>query len=180
MSMVLTKSELRAPKVHRDQFLARRRNPVWVILDGVTGNYNIGAIFRLCDAMLLQRLTICGAQFNMRNRRVAQAAQGTQCWVPWNHVLSADECVNTARSAGYQIVAIELTSTSIAPDRFTPRFPLCLVIGGERSGVSATIVAQADAAIAIPMQGMANSLNLATAAAIVFYEVGKHFMIDYS
>jgi RNA methyltransferase, TrmH family len=48
-----------------------------------------------------------------------------------------------------------------------PVFPACLVLGGERSGVSPEIVGLADATVAIPMRGMANSLNVATAAAIL-------------
>ena len=53
------------------------------MLDGVTQNYNIGAIFRLCDAFLVQELVICGAKVELHKRRLVQAAQGTQHWVPW-------------------------------------------------------------------------------------------------
>lgn len=56
MRRPLTTSELRQTKVGPDEFLARPRRPITVILDGVTRNYNIGAIFRLCDAFLVERL----------------------------------------------------------------------------------------------------------------------------
>jgi tRNA G18 (ribose-2'-O)-methylase SpoU len=56
-----------------------------------------------------------------------------------------------------------------------PVFPATLVLGGERSGVSPEIVQSADAAVAIPMLGMANSLNVATAAAILLYWFSLHF-----
>jgi len=174
MSTVLSKPELRASKPSRDQFKALARRPIRLILDGVTGNYNIGALFRLCDAMLLERLTICGPLFDIRKRRVVQAAQGAQNWVPWEHTLSVEASVAEARGNGWHIVAIELASTSIAPNAFMPQFPLCLVLGGERKGVLPAIVRDADATLAIPMHGMANSLNLATAAAIVLYEVCKY------
>jgi tRNA G18 (ribose-2'-O)-methylase SpoU len=145
-----------------------------VILDGVTGNYNIGAVFRLCDAMLVERLIICGPAFEVRKRRITQAAQGAQHWVPWQHVVSAERAVAEARLAGFQIVIAELTSISILPDAYRPQFPICVVIGGERRGVSPTVAAMADVALAIPMCGMSNSLNLATAAAIILYEICKH------
>jgi 23S rRNA (guanosine2251-2'-O)-methyltransferase len=176
-AVVLTKSELRAAKVSRDQFITRERRPIRVVLDGVTGNYNIGAIFRLCDAMMLERLIICNPDFNLRKRRLVHAAQGAQYWVPWEHAASAEQCVTEARESGYQIAVIELTSNSIVPSKFIPRFPLCLVIGGERSGVSQSIVDAADVSLMIPMEGMSNSLNLATAAAIVFYEICKHSVV---
>jgi len=54
MRRALTTAELRATKLTRDEFLARPRRPITVVLDGVTQNYNIGAIFRLCDAFLVQ------------------------------------------------------------------------------------------------------------------------------
>lgn len=175
---VLTKPQLRASKPSRGDFLDQPRRPIRVVLDGVTGSYNVGAIFRLCDAMVVERLIICGASFELRKRKLTQAAQGAQNWVPWTHVTTVDQSVAEARQDGYQIVAVELTSTSMRPEQLVPRFPLCLVIGGERSGVSSSVVEKADATIAIPMHGMSNSLNLATAAAIVLYEVSKHLRVD--
>jgi hypothetical protein len=58
---VLTKSEMRASKPTRDEFVGMPRRPLTVVLDRVSGNYNIGAIFRLCDTFLVERLVICGA-----------------------------------------------------------------------------------------------------------------------
>jgi len=171
---VLAKPDLRASKPSRTTFVDQPRRPIRIILDAVTGNYNIGALFRLCDAMLVEQLVICGPSFELRKRKITQAAQGAQKWVPWRHVLTADLAVVEARTNGYQIVAVELTSASVAPEQFVPQFPLCLVIGGERSGVSPTIIREADACLAIEMHGMANSLNLATATAIVLYELCKH------
>jgi tRNA G18 (ribose-2'-O)-methylase SpoU len=52
--------ELRRSKIARNEFLTRPRRPITVVLDGVIQNYNIGAIFRLCDAFLVQQLVICG------------------------------------------------------------------------------------------------------------------------
>lgn len=173
-SRVLDKAELRLTKPTRQQIGLLPRRPIRVILDNVGNGYNVGAMFRLCDAMRVEHLTICCPDFTLRKRSISQAAQGTQFWVSWSHSQSTATCVAEARQAGYQIAAVELTSTSIAPEAFIPKFPLCLVIGAELDGVSPTIVTHADVAVAIPMYGMTNSLNLATAAAIVLYEVCKH------
>ncbi len=56
-----------------------------------------------------------------------------------------------------------------------PRFPATLVLGGERSGVSPGVIEAADVVVAIPMLGMANSLNVATAAAILLYWLAVRF-----
>ena len=59
----------------------------------------------------------------------------------------------------------------VSPTGLQPRFPAVLVLGSERSGVSPEVLAYADQAVAIPMLGVANSLNVATAAAIVLHEL---------
>lgn len=57
---VLSKPELRAVRPPRTEFLSQPRHPITMVLDGVSGSYNIGALFRLCDAFLVERLVICG------------------------------------------------------------------------------------------------------------------------
>ena len=177
---VLSKPELRRSKPGRAYFAAQARNPISVVLDGVTGNYNIGAMFRLCDAFLVERLVICGdtSRSLLRKRKVVQAASGTQCWVPWSEAPAAVTVVQAAKAAGQWIAVVELTAESVTPAQMQPRFPAVLVLGNERSGVSPEVLAYADQDGArIPMLGMANSLNVATAAAIVFHEllgVGRH------
>jgi tRNA G18 (ribose-2'-O)-methylase SpoU len=170
-SHVLSKLELRQSKPGRADFVAQARNPITVVLDGVRGNYNIGAIFRLCDAFLVERLVICGVPVALRHRRFAQAAMGTQYWVPWQEEPEAAEVVRAAKAAGHWIVVVELTSESVSPEALQPRCPAVLVLGGERDGVSDAVLACADQAVAIPMLGMANSLNVSTAAAIVLHDL---------
>jgi tRNA G18 (ribose-2'-O)-methylase SpoU len=172
---VLSKPELRQAKPCRVDFVARARNPVTVVLDGVTGNYNIGAIFRLCDAFLVERLIVCGeprpGSVLLRKRKLVQAAMGTQLWVPWQEEPDAVAVVRAAKAAGAWIAAVELTAASITLAAMQPRYPAVLVLGGERSGISQDVLACADQAIAIPMRGMANSLNVTTAGAIVLHEL---------
>jgi tRNA G18 (ribose-2'-O)-methylase SpoU len=81
---VLATDELRRSKPNRAAFTSLPRNPVTVVLDGVTGNYNLGAIFRLCDAFMVERLIICRTAVSLRKRKLIQAAAGAQRWVPWH------------------------------------------------------------------------------------------------
>jgi tRNA G18 (ribose-2'-O)-methylase SpoU len=168
---VLSRVELRRPKASRDEFLALPRRPITVVLDGVAQNYNIGAIFRLCDAFLVERLVICGTTVELRKRKLVQAARGTQHWVPWERAESAATAVAAAKSAGAWVVVVEQTSADTSPEDLAPVIPACLVLGSEMRGVSQEIVDMADAAVTIPMLGMANSINVATAAAIVLYRL---------
>ena len=178
---VLSKPELRRSKPDRASFLAQPRNPITVVLDGVRGSYNLGALFRLCDAFLVERLVICGRRSPggvmqratplLRKRRLVQAAMGAQRWVPWQEEPDAVAVVRAAKAAGHWIAAVELTADSVSPAAMQPRLPAVLVLGDERCGISPEVLAYADQAVAIPMLGMSNSLNVATAAAIVLHEL---------
>jgi 23S rRNA (guanosine2251-2'-O)-methyltransferase len=168
---VLTKPELRQAKTGRIEFMKQARTPITLILDGVKGNYNLGAIFRLCDGFLVERLIICETSVLLRNRKLVQAAAGTQNWVPWEVAADAATAIQAAKRTGCWIGAVELTAHSVTPRVMQPRFPAALVLGGERSGLSSEALACADEAIAIPMLGMANSLNVSTTAAIVLHEL---------
>ncbi len=172
---VLAKSELRRTKLSRGAFAAQTRNPITVVLDGVRQNYNLGAIFRLCDAFLVERLVVCGVPVLLHKRRFVQAAAGTQRWVPWEEADNAATVARAAKSAGHWIAVVELTANSVNPAELQPQFPAVLVLGGESLGVSPGVLACADQAVAIPMLGMANSLNVATAAAIVLYELVQRY-----
>ncbi len=171
----LTTTELRHDKPDRHAFRTRGRLPIQVVLDGVRQGYNVGALFRLCDAFVCELLVVCGRDGTRGSRKLIQAAQGTQRWVPWEQANSATEVVQAVRAGGYQIVAVEQTSGAASLDHFLPRYPMCLVLGSERAGVSQAVLDLADAAVVIPMQGMANSLNVATAAAIVLHTLAKRF-----
>ena len=170
---VLTTDELRQDKVDRHVFQERERLPIRVVLDCVRQGYNVGALFRLCDAFLCEELVICGRDSSHGTRKLVQAAQGSHRWVPWRQMDSTTEVVQMARADGYRIVAVELTSRSVSLEAFVPNSPVCLVLGSERSGVSQSVLDLADIAVAIPMRGMANSLNVATAAAIVLHQMSR-------
>lgn len=170
---VLATAELRGGKPDRRRFAGQPRLPLTLVLDGVRGNYNLGAIFRLCDAFLVERLVICGTPVMLRKRKLVQAAAGAQRWVPWQEAPDAVAVVRQAKAAGAWIVVADLTAASVAPAALRPRFPAVLVLGGETTGVSSAVLDCADQAVAIPMLGMSNSLNVATAGAIVLYELAR-------
>ena len=168
---VLKTTEIRTGKVPRNEFFSIERKRIKVVLDRIEHHYNIGAIFRLCDAMLVEEMVTCGMHVNLKNRKLVQAARGTQKWVPWRSEKSTLEVVQKAKSEGYQIVIVEQSTNSIGPECFAPKLPVCLVLGAEFNGIAQDIADLADLAIEIPIFGMTTSINVATAAAIVLYEL---------
>jgi len=165
----LSRGELRQEKLDRAAFLERPRRPITLVLDGITQNYNLGSIFRLCDAFLVERLIVCGAKVELHKRKLVQAGRGTQHWVPWQHAVDAAATVATMKERGAWIVVAEQTAASVRPEQLMPTFPATLVLGSERAGISRDVIEAAHAAVSIPMLGMGNSLNVATTAAILLY-----------
>jgi tRNA G18 (ribose-2'-O)-methylase SpoU len=125
---VLATGELRRAKPNRAAFTSRPRSPVTVVPDGVTGNYNLGAIFRLCDAFIVERLIICRTAVSLRKRKLIQAAGGAQRWVPWREEKDAAAVVRAAKAAGQWIAVVELSAASASPAALRPRFPAILVL----------------------------------------------------
>jgi tRNA (guanosine-2'-O-)-methyltransferase len=118
-------------------------------------------------------MVVCGAKVELHKRKLVQAAQGTQRWVPWSERPHVREVVADAKARGAWVVVAEQTTASFRPERVVPVFPAVLVLGGERSGVSSEAIEAANAAAA--MLGLANSLNVATAAAILLYCLSLRF-----
>ena len=174
----LTTRDLRQPKLTRAEFEKLERSQITVVLDGVSQNYNIGAILRLCDAFLVRMVYVCGQELNLRKRRLVQAARGTEHWVPINNQLSAVEAVKQAKAEGSIVIACEQTETAIAPHEVQFDVPICLVFGSEAVGVSQQVINLADIAVSIPLYGMANSINVASAVAILLYQIKVQFPLS--
>jgi tRNA G18 (ribose-2'-O)-methylase SpoU len=153
----------------RTAFLKRPRAPITVVLDHVKGAHNIGTIFRLADAVLADRVLICGPKVDVRKRKLVKAAGGTQDWVPWDRAKTAAEVVADLKSAGVWVVAAHNSCGSSSFDQVTPSFPACLVLGSDKDSVSQEVLDLADAAIRVPMLGMANVLNVTATAAILLH-----------
>jgi tRNA G18 (ribose-2'-O)-methylase SpoU len=166
------------PRPDRHVFPSLPRRPIRLVLDGVTHLPNIGTLFRLCDAFRVERLYVCGFEFELHKRRLTRAAAGTLAWVPWEPRALATEIVLESRAAGYSIAAVELCENSVRPEALRSDAPLCLVLGAERHGISPAVLALADQFIEIPTDGLGGSINLTTAAAIVLYEASRRFPLD--
>jgi tRNA (guanosine-2'-O-)-methyltransferase len=169
----LSTSEFRKPNLDRDAFLKRPRAPITVVLDRVKGARNIGSIFRLADAVLADRVLICGPKVDVRKRKLGEAAAGTQDWVPWDRAKTAAEVVADLKAAGVWVVAAHNSCGSSSVEQLTPAFPACLVLGSDKHGVSQDVVALADVVVRVPMLGMGNALNITSTAAILLHWLSR-------
>jgi tRNA G18 (ribose-2'-O)-methylase SpoU len=182
----LTTSELVERKPDNATFQALPRAPISVVLDDVRSLANVGLIFRLCDALRVERLYLCGitgrpaGSADLRPRHVQERAEREITktavmaipYVPWEYRASAVEVVRELRAGGYQAVAVEQAHHSVPYwSQGIYRPPLCLIFGHERAGIAPAALSEADLCVEIPVFGMANSLNVAMALAVVGFEV---------
>jgi 23S rRNA (guanosine2251-2'-O)-methyltransferase len=148
------------------------RLPVVVILDNVRSLYNTGAFFRTADACAIERLVLCGItprpdQGRKQQRAIAKTALGAELSVGWEYQADTSAALATYSAAGYHIVAVETSPDANDLYRWTPTWPVCLVFGHEREGVTLQI----ETHVRTPMLGGKRSLNVATAGGVVLYEL---------
>jgi tRNA G18 (ribose-2'-O)-methylase SpoU len=146
------------------------RNPVNVILEDVRSALNVGAIFRTCDAVMVDNLYLTGITPYPPHNKIPKTALGATETVPWVHSKDTLSTINEL-SKKMSLIAIELTDKAI--DIYDYHFPekVGIILGNEISGVSQEVMKKCTAIIKIPMYGQKESLNVATSCGIVLYEI---------
>ena len=152
------------------------RLPVVVVLDNVRSLYNTGAFFRTADACGIERLVLCGItprpdQGRKQQRAIAKTALGAELTVPWEYRPETAPALAAFAADGYRSVAVETSPDAIDLYTWTPSWPICLVFGHEKDGVTESLAAEIEMHVRIPMLGEKRSLNVATAAGVVLYEL---------
>jgi tRNA G18 (ribose-2'-O)-methylase SpoU len=156
---------------------------VVVLLDNIRSLYNTGSILRTADAASVERVVLCGItprpdQGSRQRRAIAKTALGAEESVAWEYQPDAGAALAKLSADGYQIVAVEISSEAVNLFEWTPQWPVCLVFGHERVGISSDLSAHVDAVVSIPMLGQKRSLNVATAAGVVLYELLRLRLYD--
>lgn len=142
------------------------------VIDGVTDTTNIGAIFRSAAALGVDAVVLTPASCDPLNRRSVRVSMGSVFLVPWTWCLPD---MSDLRDSGFRIAALALTDRSVSIDdpalRAEPK--LALVLGTEGDGLSPRVIAGADYVVRIPMSHSVDSLNVAAASAVAFWELRR-------
>lgn len=175
--MRLGARELRTTKATEDHRSQLKKNPIYIILDNVLDTYNVGAIFRLADAVAAEKVILCGQTETPPHTRIKKASINTTEWVTWSYTPTAVDAIHELKSQilNIQIVAIEQSSKSVPYDKVQYEFPIALVVGHETEGVSKEVLKIADKIIEIPMWGVNKSLNVMVSLGIVLYKVMENY-----
>lgn len=156
-----------------EEFKESVKNPVIAVLENVRSGYNVGSLFRTGDAFLLEAIYICGYSPYPPHKEIRKTALGAEDTVSWKHFKTATEAVQELKNGGYKVYAAEQAEGSIPLQKvnFKPEEKIAVIFGNEVTGVEQSTIALCDGCIEIPQMGMKHSLNIATAAGVVLWEL---------
>ncbi|HZX49669.1 MAG TPA: RNA methyltransferase [Candidatus Paceibacterota bacterium] len=147
--------------------------PFFVVLDNIRSAENVGSIFRTADALVVDKIFLCGITPTPAHEKVGKTALGAEKTVVWEYHKQTWRLLEKLKEQGVFIAALEQTKKSVSLEKFKPKFPLALVLGHEVKGVSPSVLRLANAIVEIPMLGQKESLNVAVAFGIAGYEINK-------
>lgn len=158
-----------------DEFKKASKIPVIAVLENVRSAYNVGSLFRTADAFLLEALYLVGYTAFPPHKEIRKTALGAEETVTWKHFKKTPEAIEEIRSRGFSIYAVEQASHSkmLQDIEATNDRKIAVIFGNEVSGVQEETIAACDGCIEIPQLGMKHSLNIATAAGVVLWELVK-------
>ena len=141
-----------------------------VIIDGVTDTTNIGAIFRSAAALGIDAVLLTRTSCDPLNRRAVRVSMGSVFLVPWTWI---DDIQGEMHAEGFATAAMALTDNSISVDdpRLKTVNKLAIIMGTEGDGLAREVITAADHVVRIPMAHGVDSLNVAAAAAVAFWEL---------
>ena len=178
-------TQLTGFKLTRGMLCAMRRKPLpdikelcenkkrIVILDRVMNPTNVGAIIRSAAALGMDAIILTPGCSDPLYRRAARVSMGTVFQIDWT--FSADESLDEIKALGFKTVAMALKDDSVSIDdpRLTAEEKLAVIMGTEGDGLSDETIYDCDYTVKIPMYHGVDSLNVAAASAVAFYQLGN-------
>ena len=151
------------------------------VLEGIVDSTNVGAIFRSAAALGMDGVLLTPSCGDPLYRRAARVSMGTVFQIPWTRIGSqpADwpqSGLDKLRSLGFKTAAMALSDTSISLEdpRLAAEDKLAIVLGTEGDGLAPATIAQCDYTVRIPMSHGVDSLNVAAASAVAFWQLRVH------
>ena len=156
-----------------EEFKRSDKTPVIAVLENIRSSYNVGSVFRTADAFLLEAIYLTGYTGTPPHKEIRKTALGAEDTVEWKHFANAAEAIQHLRWQGFKVYAVEQVTTSLSLEQlsFDSNEKIAVVFGNEVTGVELETIQLCDACIEIPQLGMKHSLNIATAAGVVLWEI---------
>ena len=135
--------------------------------------YNVGAVFRTCDAFLVKKLFLCGITGRPPHPEISKTALGAEESVRWDYREDALTAVREMKERGVKICVLEQTHSSLPLNQFSIKEgeEYLLVAGNEVEGVNQEIVDLSDLVLEIPQHGVKHSLNVSVSVGIALWQM---------
>lgn len=166
----LNTEELNRPTL--DEYRKLKKKHTMLLLDNVRSLHNVGSAFRTADAMLAEKIWLCGITGTPPNRELHKTALGAEESVEWEYSESPAAVILKLKEAGYTIVCLEQTDGSVMLQDFEPGGDekYCFVFGNEVFGIDEKLIEMADICLEIPQFGTKHSLNVSVSVGMVLWD----------
>lgn len=156
-----------------EEFREAEKYPLIVVLENIRSAYNVGSVFRTSDAFLVEAIYIIGYSAKPPHKEIKKTALGAEETVSWKYFKTTAEAIELLRNDGYNVYAAEQAEGSYKLNAIDIEQgeKIAVVFGNEVTGVEQSTIALCDGCIEIPQMGMKHSLNIATAAGVVLWEL---------
>ena len=169
---------MRRPGLPKPEEICRRAKRL-VILENVVNPTNVGAIFRSAAALYMDGILLTAGCSNPLYRRAARVSMGTVFQVPWTFLDDSfawpDSGIRKLHTMGFKTAAMALSDASVSIDdpALVKEEKLAVILGTEGDGLSSSTIADCDYTVRIPMSHNVDSLNVAAASAVAFWQLGR-------
>ena len=154
-----------------DEIIAREATSFVLILDGITDPQNFGAILRVAEGFGVNVVLIPQHESVGVTPAAVKASAGASEWIPVAQVTNLARAIESLKERGYWIYGA--AAKGDPPDAIDFRGKVALVLGSEGKGIRRNVLEHCDRTVTIPMSGRVESFNVATAAAVLCYEVRR-------
>lgn len=142
-----------------------------LLAHNVRSLWNVGAFFRTCDALAIEKLYLTGYTGIPPRKEITKTALGADATVPWEQANDPLPALQQLRDDGWELIALELSDDAQALTDYHPGERTCIVVGHELDGVPERLRTLCHRTVMIPMLGTKESLNVAVAAGIALWHV---------
>lgn len=174
-----------------EEFHDAEKLPLIVVLDDVRSMYNVGSVFRTCDAFRVKAIYLCGITATPPHPEIHKTALGAEDAVQWRYFATADEAVEELHREGCLVYSVEQVENSTKLNQLTKDNSqltidnrqlrgkaidgnsIAVVFGNEVKGVHQSVVDASDGCLEIPQFGTKHSMNVSVTAGIVIWEFAR-------
>ena len=160
-------------RISPEEFKAKEKTPLIMLLDNVRSGMNVGSAFRTADAFALEKIYLCGITAKPPHKDIHKTALGSTETVTWEYAENTLDVVTSLQEQNVKIIAIEQAENATMLDHFMPETnqTYALVFGNEVKGVAQDVVDASDVVIEIPQYGTKHSLNISVSCGVVIWDL---------